>query len=155
MFSYSTGYYVSPPDDQYLKFKNRCSLLSILNPPWAIGYCVPGGWGVGGGEFWILKLRQKGTHRVHLRGLPSLAGRVGLEQDNIFFFACLVDQLQENIFRTDRNYPPPPSYTGSMAARMPVINVCAVPISIGVEWYTIPLLTLILYYCTNLILLQC
>ncbi len=28
MFSYSTGYYVSPPDDQYLKFKNRCSLLS-------------------------------------------------------------------------------------------------------------------------------
>jgi hypothetical protein len=26
MFSYSTGYYVSPPDDQYLKFKNRCSL---------------------------------------------------------------------------------------------------------------------------------
>ncbi len=31
MFSYSTGYYVSPPDDQYLKFKNRCSLLWI--PP--------------------------------------------------------------------------------------------------------------------------
>ena len=29
MFSYSTGYYVSPPDDQYLKFKNRCSLLWI------------------------------------------------------------------------------------------------------------------------------
>jgi hypothetical protein len=28
MFSYSTGYYVSPPDDQYLKFKNRCSLLA-------------------------------------------------------------------------------------------------------------------------------
>jgi hypothetical protein len=27
MFSYSTGYYVSPPDDQYLKFKNRCSLV--------------------------------------------------------------------------------------------------------------------------------
>jgi hypothetical protein len=27
MFSYSTGYYVSPPVDQYLKFKNRCSLL--------------------------------------------------------------------------------------------------------------------------------
>jgi hypothetical protein len=27
MFSYSTGYYVSPPIDQYLKFKNRCSLL--------------------------------------------------------------------------------------------------------------------------------
>ncbi len=26
MFSYSTGYYVSLPDDQYLKFKNRCSL---------------------------------------------------------------------------------------------------------------------------------
>ncbi len=26
MFSYSKGYYVSPPDDQYLKFKNRCSL---------------------------------------------------------------------------------------------------------------------------------
>ncbi len=30
MFSYSTGYYVSPPDDQYLKFKNRCSLMFIL-----------------------------------------------------------------------------------------------------------------------------
>ena len=29
MFSYSTGYYVSPPDDQYLKFKNRCSLMHI------------------------------------------------------------------------------------------------------------------------------
>ncbi len=29
MFSYSTGYYVSPPVDQYLKFKNRCSLMSI------------------------------------------------------------------------------------------------------------------------------
>ncbi len=29
MFSYSTGYYVSPPVDQYLKFKNRCSLLHI------------------------------------------------------------------------------------------------------------------------------
>jgi hypothetical protein len=29
MFSYSTGYYVSPPVDQYLKFKNRCSLLVI------------------------------------------------------------------------------------------------------------------------------
>jgi hypothetical protein len=28
MFSYSPGYYVSPPDDQYLKFKNRCSLLA-------------------------------------------------------------------------------------------------------------------------------
>jgi hypothetical protein len=27
MFSYSTGYYVSPPVDQYLKFKNRCSLM--------------------------------------------------------------------------------------------------------------------------------
>ncbi len=27
MFSYSTGDYVSPPVDQYLKFKNRCSLL--------------------------------------------------------------------------------------------------------------------------------
>jgi hypothetical protein len=27
MFSYSTGYYVSPPVAQYLKFKNRCSLL--------------------------------------------------------------------------------------------------------------------------------
>ncbi len=31
MFSYSTGYYVSPPDDQYLKFKNCCSLLYILS----------------------------------------------------------------------------------------------------------------------------
>ncbi len=30
MFSYSTGYYVSPPDDQYLKFKNRCSLVKRL-----------------------------------------------------------------------------------------------------------------------------
>ncbi len=27
MFSYSTGYYVLPPVDQYLKFKNRCSLV--------------------------------------------------------------------------------------------------------------------------------
>jgi hypothetical protein len=35
MFSYSTGYYVSPPVDQYLKFKNRCSLLHNLEsiPP--------------------------------------------------------------------------------------------------------------------------
>ncbi len=33
MFSYSTGYYVSPPNDQYLKFKNRCCLVhSMLNP---------------------------------------------------------------------------------------------------------------------------
>ncbi len=30
MFSYSTGYYVLPPDDQYLKFKNRCSLIHSL-----------------------------------------------------------------------------------------------------------------------------
>ncbi len=29
MFSCSTGYYVSPPIDQYLKFKNRCSLLPV------------------------------------------------------------------------------------------------------------------------------
>ncbi len=29
MFSYSTGYYVSPPDDQHLKFKNRCSLVTM------------------------------------------------------------------------------------------------------------------------------
>ncbi len=29
MFSYSTRYYVSPPIDQYLKFKNRCSLLGM------------------------------------------------------------------------------------------------------------------------------
>jgi hypothetical protein len=36
MFSYSKGYYVSPPDDQYLKFKNRCSLLHSLaeSVPW-------------------------------------------------------------------------------------------------------------------------
>jgi hypothetical protein len=34
MFSYSTGYYVSPPDDQYLKFKNRCSLLAKLSWRW-------------------------------------------------------------------------------------------------------------------------
>ncbi len=27
MFSYSTGYYIPPPVDQYLKFKNRCSLM--------------------------------------------------------------------------------------------------------------------------------
>jgi hypothetical protein len=31
MFSYSTGYYVSPPVDQYLKFKNRCSLMYIYH----------------------------------------------------------------------------------------------------------------------------
>jgi hypothetical protein len=30
MFSYSTGYYVSPPVDQYLKFKNRCSLVNTF-----------------------------------------------------------------------------------------------------------------------------
>ncbi len=30
MFSDTTGYYVSPPDDQYLKFKNRCSLLATF-----------------------------------------------------------------------------------------------------------------------------
>ncbi len=29
MFSYSTGYYVSLPVEQYLKFKNRCSLFHI------------------------------------------------------------------------------------------------------------------------------
>jgi hypothetical protein len=34
MFSYSTGYYVSPPDDQYLKFKNRCSLLFTPLTKW-------------------------------------------------------------------------------------------------------------------------
>ncbi len=31
MFSYSTEYYVPPPVDQYLKFKNRCSLVCILH----------------------------------------------------------------------------------------------------------------------------
>ncbi len=30
MFSYSTGYYVSPPIGQYLKFKNRCSLINYI-----------------------------------------------------------------------------------------------------------------------------
>jgi hypothetical protein len=46
MFSYSTGYYVSPPDDQYLKFKNRCSLLytpRFIPPP------THDIWGGGGG----------------------------------------------------------------------------------------------------------
>ena len=45
MFSYSTGYYVSPPVDQYLKFKNRCSLVHILSggarvrfPDYAVQY---------------------------------------------------------------------------------------------------------------------
>ena len=33
MFSYSKGYYVSPPDDQNLKFKNRCSLLHSQAEP--------------------------------------------------------------------------------------------------------------------------
>ncbi len=38
MFSYSTGYYVSPPDDQYLKFKNRCSLVySMVHLVWEGG----------------------------------------------------------------------------------------------------------------------
>ncbi len=32
MFSYSTGYYVSPSDDQYLKFKNRCNILYTYIP---------------------------------------------------------------------------------------------------------------------------
>ncbi len=45
------------------------------------------GGGEGGGEFRILKLRQKGTHRVQLKEFPSLAGRVGLVQDK--FFSCL------------------------------------------------------------------
>ncbi len=30
MFSYSIEYYVLPPVDQYLKFKNRCSLMGIF-----------------------------------------------------------------------------------------------------------------------------
>jgi hypothetical protein len=44
MFSYSTGYYVLPPDDQYLKFKNRCSLMgnpmpeSTLSPSQGFGF---------------------------------------------------------------------------------------------------------------------
>jgi hypothetical protein len=29
-----TGYYVSPPIDQYLKFKNHCSLMLKLNNDW-------------------------------------------------------------------------------------------------------------------------
>ncbi len=33
MFSYSTEYYVSPPVDQYLKFKNRCSLIHTHSGP--------------------------------------------------------------------------------------------------------------------------
>jgi hypothetical protein len=37
LFSYSTEYYVPPPVDQYLKFKNRCSLLHT--PPHAKG-CI-------------------------------------------------------------------------------------------------------------------
>ena len=41
MFSYSTGYYVSPPVDQYLKFKNRCSLVRA---PMMMG-AHPQGWG--------------------------------------------------------------------------------------------------------------
>ncbi len=36
MFSYSTGYYVSPPDDQYLKFKNRCSLIRTFEKDYVI-----------------------------------------------------------------------------------------------------------------------
>ncbi len=53
MFSYSKGYYVSPPDDQYLKFKNRCSLLGrnktymyniIIPAQWEFGKWHPG-WG--------------------------------------------------------------------------------------------------------------
>ncbi len=40
MFSYSTGYYVSPPVDQYLKFKNRCSLVYTV-------YLFPAGKGGG------------------------------------------------------------------------------------------------------------
>jgi hypothetical protein len=38
MFSYSTGYYVSPPDDQYLKFKNRCSLLGKFFSPKSLSF---------------------------------------------------------------------------------------------------------------------
>ncbi len=36
MFSYSTGYYVSPPIDQYLKFKNRCSLVYTEADVWGV-----------------------------------------------------------------------------------------------------------------------
>ncbi len=31
MFLCSTGYYVSPPLDQYLKFKNCCSLMYVVH----------------------------------------------------------------------------------------------------------------------------
>jgi hypothetical protein len=45
MFSYSTGYYVSPPIDQYLKFKNRCSLVSTLGQVYLIMVLTPRGVG--------------------------------------------------------------------------------------------------------------
>jgi hypothetical protein len=58
MFSYSTGYYVSPPVDQYLKFKNRCSL--VYTPRLCCGGRTdsPGGEGDGGSIFW--KTREIG-----------------------------------------------------------------------------------------------
>ncbi len=31
MFSYSTEYYVPPPIDQFLKFKNHCSLMARVS----------------------------------------------------------------------------------------------------------------------------
>ncbi len=36
-FSYSTGYYVPPPIDQFLKFKNHCSLLTNVHHKPAAG----------------------------------------------------------------------------------------------------------------------
>ncbi len=47
MFSYSTGYYVSQPVDQYLKFKNRCSLVNKYTVQYTRMQCVGGAGGMG------------------------------------------------------------------------------------------------------------
>ncbi len=44
MFSYSTGYYVSLPDDQYLKFKNRCSLIYTRLRARGVGFPIQATW---------------------------------------------------------------------------------------------------------------
>ncbi len=54
----------------------------------------------------MLKLKQMGTHGVHLRGFPSLAGPVG--------------PVQENIFPTGQNCRLPPSTQASWWVSTPV-----------------------------------
>ncbi len=48
MVSYSTGHYVSPPIDQYLKFKNHCNLVCTFVPVLWIRI-----WWIRKMDFWI------------------------------------------------------------------------------------------------------